>query len=228
VPLALRAWLRYLVPLTLLAVIACAPLLYIALKTTPPKSLPTARMQLRVPWMLAGFAWIGYLWLVAAAAPLVRSIADANPLSQLAAFIAGLRGLVRGFFPVLAAVAAILLGGLALFIPGAILLCLLSLTGASPQIRDALPAALLDSVQAVRASWRRVALTLAAIVVAGLVIALAVRLAYVPNVVISKAPLQKIAPAIRTFVRFTGIGLFALAPLAACALAACYRSQRSR
>lgn len=225
-PLALRAWLRYLVPLTLLAAIACGPLLYTALHAHVPKDIPSARMQVRIPWLLASFAWISQLWLVAAAAPLVRSVDMAEPLSQRRALWVGLCGLVRGALPVAAAVIAILLGGLALAIPGVLLLGLLSLTGASDALREPLPAPLLDSISAVRASWRRVVLTLAVIIVVALVITFVVQKLYVPAIK-SKVPPAKMLP-IRTFVRVVGISLFALSPLAACALAACYRSQRSR
>jgi hypothetical protein len=226
VPLALRAWLRYLVPLTLLAVITCAPLLYIALHAHAAKDVAAARIQVRVPWLLASFAWIFQLWLVAAAAPLVRSIADANPLSQIRALIAGLRGLVRGALPIAAVVAAILLGGLALAVPGVLLLVLLSLTGASEQLREPLPAPLLDSIAAVRVSWRRVVITLAAIIVVGLVVTFVVQKLYVPPIK-SKVPPSKLV-GIRTFLRVVGLSLTAMSPLAACLLAACYRSQRSR
>lgn len=225
-PLALRAWLRYLVPLTLLATITCAPLLYIALHAHAPKDIHSARVLVRIPWLLASFAWITQLWLLAAAAPLVRSVADANPLSQLRALIAGLRGLVRGALPIAAAIAAILLGGLALAVPGVLLLVLLSLTGASDQIREPLPAPLLDSIAAVRASWRRVVITLAAIIVVGLVVTFILQKHYVPPIR-SKVPPSKLI-GIRTFLRVVGLSLTAMSPLAACLLAACYRSQRSR
>lgn len=225
-PLALRAWLRYLVPLTLLAVITCAPLLYIALHAHAPKDIRSARVLVRIPWLLASFAWIAQLWLVAAAAPLVRSIADATPLSQLRALVAGLRGLVRGLLPIAAAIAAILLGGLALAVPGVLLLVLLSLTGASDQLREPLPAPLVDSIAAVRASWRRVVITLAAIIVVGLVVTFIVQTLYVPPIKSKVSPSKLVG--IRTFLRVAGLSLAAMSPLAACLLAACYRSQRSR
>lgn len=225
-PLALRAWLRYLVPLTLLAVITCGPLLYIALYAPAVKDIPHARIQVRIPWLLASFAWISQLWLVAAAAPLVRSVDTAQPSSQLGALWAGLCGLVRGALPFAAAVAAILLGGLALVVPGALLLLLLSLTGASDAIREPLPAPLLDSIAVVRANWQRVAITLGAIIVVGLLVTFVIQHIYVPPIK-AKVPPSKLLP-IRTFLRLVGLSLFAMSPLAACLLAACYRSQRSR
>src|ERR1041385_442452 len=126
VPRALRAWLRYLVPLTLLGALACGPILAIALRAPAVQDIPHARMQLRVPWLLASYAWVCQLWLVAGVAPAVRSVATAQPLSQLAALWAGLRGLVRGLVPVLVAVMAVMLGGVALAVPGIVLLVLLA------------------------------------------------------------------------------------------------------
>ena len=225
-PLALRAWLRYLVPLTLLALIACGPLLYLALHAVPVKDLAHARAQVRLPWILASVSWIAALWLSAAAAPLVRSIYSAEPLSQLGATWAGLRGLVRGALPIACAVIAILLGGLAFAAPGLVLLVLLSLTGASDSIREPLPAPLLDSIEAVRKGWLRAAITIAAIVVIALVLTYVLQRVYVPRIS-SKVPPSKLLP-IRTFLRLVGLSLAALTPLAACVLAACYRSQRSR
>jgi hypothetical protein len=161
---------------------------------------------------------------VAAAAPLVRSIDAAEPLSQLRALWAGLRGLVRGALPIAAAVAAILLGSLALAVPGVLLLVLLSLTGASDAIREPLPAPLLDSIAVVRANWKRVAMTLAAIVVAGFIVTFVVQSIYVPPIKSKVAPI-KLVP-IRTFLRVVGISLAAMSPLAACLIASCYRPRR--
>ena len=225
-PLALRAWLRYLVPLTLLALITCGPLLYVALHASAVKDIPHARIQVRIPWILASFAWIPQLWLVAAAAPLVRSVDTAQPLSQPGALWAGLRGLVRGALPFAAAVAAILLGSLALVVPGVLLLVLLCLTGASHAIREPLPAPLVDSIAAVRANWKRVVITLAAIIIVGLVVTFVIQHIYVPPIKNKVAP-SKLVP-IRTFLRLVGLSLAAMSPLAACLLAACYRSPRAR
>lgn len=225
-PLALRAWLRYLVPLALLALIACGPLLWVALTWPAAQDAPHARILVRIPWVLASVTWIWLVWLTAAAAPMVRSLVDGKPLSQLGALWWGLRGLVRGALPAAAAVVAIFLGGLALAVPGLLLLVLLALTGASDAIREPLPAPLLDSIAVARANAMRVAITVAAIVAVGFVIVFVLQHHYVPPLK-SKVPPSKLLP-LRTFLRVTGLALAAISPAAACVLAACYRSQRSR
>jgi hypothetical protein len=106
-----------------------------------------------------------------------------------------------------------------------VLLVLLSLTGASEDLRRPVPAALLDSIAAARASWKRLAISVAAIVVVGLVATYIAQRLYVP-VIKTKLPPSKLLP-IRTFVRVVGLSLAAMSPLAACVIAGCYRSQRS-
>lgn len=225
-PLALRAWLRYLVPLTVLSVIAFIPLLWIASRTGLAADLPKARAQVRLGWVLAAVAWASQLWLVAGAAPAVRGLVRGQPLSQLRAFSEGLRGLVRGFVPCLVAVLAVVLGGIALVVPGALLLVLLALTGASERLDQPPPAPLVDSVSVVRGNLGRVALIVLAIVVANLAIALVLQWQLVPHIT-RKVAASKLAP-IRTFVRMVPLVLAVAAPLAACALAAAYARLRSR
>jgi len=223
VPLALRAWLRYLVPLTLLAVIACAPILLVGLRAPAPLDLDQARRQIRIAWVLASFAWVFQLWLVAAVAPAVKSVAGASPLSQLRAFTGGIRGLVRGAIPVGIAVIAIILGSLALAVPGVILLVLLAQTGASDLLRSPPPAPHTDSIEVARASWKRTAIIVIGVVLASLAITLAVQLALVPHIT-RKVPVAKLLP-VRTYLRIVALGLTAASPLAACAIAALYRKK---
>jgi hypothetical protein len=158
--LAVRAYLRYAIPLTLLAAIVLAPWLLLALAVQVPRDLAGARGVLRVAWLLGATAWIGQLLLVGAAAPLVRALDAGAPLSQLRALGSGARQLARAALPWLAAVAAIAIGGLALAVPGLALLVLLSTTAASAE-RD-LSGALLESAGVVR---RRLPLALGAIAV---------------------------------------------------------------
>lgn len=210
VPLALRAWLRYLVPLTLLAFVACTPMWWLALRGPAPTDVAHARRLMRVAWAVVSTAWIWQLWLVAGVAPAVRSLADGTPLTQLAAFTAGLRGLAVKFIPVVIAILAIALGTLALVVPGILLLVLLATTGAVDSHTDAIAVA--------RAGMKRTALTVAAVIAGALLVGLACQLAIVPAIG-KKVPITKLA-SIRTFMRVLALSLTAFSPLAAAAIAA--------
>jgi hypothetical protein len=226
VPLVLRTWLRYVVPLTVLSGIVLVPVVYVALAARAPTDVVHARQLVRVGWILAGTAVGWQLLLVAAVAPAVRSMARGAPLSQLAVFTRGLGSLVRAIMPWLVAMAAVLLGGLALVVPGVLLLVLLSLTGASVRLKDEPGRALADSVDIVHVQLPRVALIVALIVVVDLAIAYAAQLALVPAMG-KKLAAGKLAP-VQTFVRAIAAALIALSPLAACALAAAYERATQR
>lgn len=225
-PLSLRAWLRYIVPLTLLALVVFVPLLYVAWRAGAAKDLMKARAQVRLGWMLAACACAFQLLLVAGVAPAVRGIASGRPLSQWRAFADGLRGLVRGLVPWLVAVAAVALGGVALVVPGALLLVLLSLTGASERLGEPPPVALVDSVAVARRGFAMVALAVAAIVVVNLAVTFALQTAIVPHIT-KKVPAAKLVP-VRTFVRYVPVAIAVLSPAAACVLAATYERLRAR
>jgi hypothetical protein len=210
VPLALRAWLRYLIPLTLLAIIACVPLLWIAWRWPAPPDVQRARIAMRITWALAATAWIWQLWLVAGVAPAVQSIVDGTPLSQARALIGGLRGLATKLIPVVITIFAITMGTVALVVPGVLLLVLLSTTGATESHAEAIAVG--------RANMKRLAITLAVVIVGALVIALACQLAIVPAIG-KKVAASKLLP-IRGFTRVVALSLTAYAPLAACAIAA--------
>jgi hypothetical protein len=220
VPITLRAWLRYVVPLTALAAVAFLPLLYIAWRVGAPQDLAKARVQVRIGWLLGGSALLLQLLVVAGVAPVVRGIVRGQPLSQWRAFVDGARNMLRGVVPWCIAVAAVMLGGVALVVPGVLLLVLSSLTGASTRLGEPPPAAIVDSVEVVRGSFARVALVVAAIVVVNLAVTYAVQTALVPHIA-KKVPAAKLLP-VRTFVRTVPLVLAALAPLAACTLAATY------
>lgn len=226
--LAVRTYVRYAVPLTVLSALALAPLLYVALRTGVPADAAKARAQLRVAWVLGGAAIACQLLLVAGVAPALRAVAGGAPLSQVRALGAGLGSLARGLLPWLVAMAAVLLGGVALVVPGVLVLALVSLTGASERLGERLgpplPAPIADSVAAVRAAWPRVALVLAAIVVVDLAIVFAVQTTYLPALG-KKASAAQLA-SLRAIVRATALALVAVSPLAACALAATYHRSR--
>lgn len=225
-PPTLRAWLRYVVPLTLLSAVALLPLVWLAFRAGVAPNIAKARAQLRLGWAIAAVAWTCQLWLVAGVAPALHGIWRGEPLSQLRALTRGLAGLARGFVPCLLVVLAVGLGGLALVVPGALLLVLFALTGASVELagtdaeRTAPTAALADSAAVARGRIVHVALLVVALVAVDLAIAFALQTHLVPRITGKATPAE--LEAIRTFVRAVPLALVVASPLGACALAAAY------
>ena len=93
--LALRTWLRYFAPLTLLAAVTALPVIAITAKLMPTLDLPHARWRFAIGGVLVFAAWIAQMWLVAAAAPAVRSLARGTPLTQGRALADGAANLAR-------------------------------------------------------------------------------------------------------------------------------------
>ena len=91
----MRTYVRYLIPLTLLAVIACAPIVYAALRARVPLDASSARGMLRDTIAIGATAWIWQLILAGAAAVMAEGVAAGAPLSQRAALWRGLGGLLR-------------------------------------------------------------------------------------------------------------------------------------
>jgi hypothetical protein len=222
--LTVRTWVHYFVPLTVIAALAMFIFAITGLRVALPGDLNAARIEMFLGWRLAATAWIFQIALVAAAAPAVRSIAIDEPLTQLQAFTRGIVNLARAIVPVGVALLAIVLGSVALLVPGLLLLGLFSLTGASEHLADPLPAPLMDSVEVVRANGKRVALVLLIIIGADLAIAAAAHLAILPALP-KKPPVSVLAPT-RNFVRIVAFALIAASPIPACALAALYGSKR--
>ena len=214
--LALRTLVRYAVPLAIASAIVVGPVVLVADRAPWPNNLPAANAALVRAWILAATGWMLVFVLVAAAAPLVRSLAAGAPLSQLAALRAAIANMLRMALPCIAAIGAVVVGGLALAVPALLLLALLSLTGASTE--RGMPAPLVDSVQAVRVQWKVVALIVIAMLVvhAALVVG-AWKLATVPFA-------KKLAPhqwaTYGNVARIVAIGLFASTPIFATLLAA--------
>lgn len=219
VTLALRTWLRYLVPLTLLAAIALAPVIAIALRMRAPVDPAGARAVVAAGWGLIAIAALGQLVLVGGAAGILRArppqALQVSQPSQLRAFGAGLVQLVRAVVPCLAAAATIAIGGLALVVPGLVLLVLLALTGASP-VRG-VPAALADSIAAARTRLWAVALAVAAMLAIDVAIGVAAQRAFV--VPLSRPPAPAQLAQVRLFVRVVVIALIVASPLPATVLA---------
>ena len=214
--LALRTLLRYLVPLAIVSTIVAAPVLLVAYRARWPHNMATANAAMLRASLLAATGWMLVLVLVAAAAPLVRSLSIDKPLSQLAATRAALANMLRMLLPCVAAIGAVLVGGLALVVPALVLLVALSLTGTSEE--RGMPAPLVDSVQAVRARWKLVAVIVFAILAVDAALVLgAWKLATVPFA-------KKLAPqqwaTYGNVARIVAIGVFATAPIFATLLAA--------
>jgi hypothetical protein len=214
--LALRTWLRYVLPLTIVSALVHIPVLRFAWKVELPKDAAAAKSLLVAVWLVAGTAWITQLVLVAAAAPAARSLAAGTPLAQWRALVAGLANVVRMVLPIGCVVAAVLVGGMALVVPGVLLLGLLALTAASTE--PGLPAPLLDSVAVVRKHWRPVAIAMGAILVIDLALAALAYLVLADPLPKKPAPAQ--LAAYRDVARAVTVGLAILSPLAASVLAA--------
>jgi hypothetical protein len=224
VSLTFRTWLRYLVPLTLLGVVALAAIAWLGLGVVPPTDAPSARAQMHLAWELAAAAWIFQLWLVAAVAPSMRGIARGKPLSQWQALSRGAINLVRAAVPCGIAVLAVILGGVALAIPGLALLVLLAMTGASDELGRALPAPLVDSVAVARASLRSIVVVVGLVIAVDLAIVVVAQLAILPALP-KKPPLALLLPS-RTFVRVVAAALVSVSPLLTSAIAAVYARRR--
>lgn len=219
-----RTYLRYAIPMTLLSALAFAPLLYLVSRINVPADAGQAKGVMRTAWLLVGMSIVPLLVLVGGVTPAVRSIADRAPASQLAALRLGIAGLVRAALPCLLAVVAMLLGSLALVIPGLLLLVLLSLSGATADGEGDLRTRIATGVAAARANIGSVA--------AILVVSIGIMLGAIyflqrglPIPLPKKAPAELLAT-FRLFARYAIIGIAIAAPIPAIALAAIAARER--
>ena len=169
--LAARTLGRYLVPLAIVSAIVCVPFALLAYASPWPRDLPTANAALARAFAIAGGAWMARFVVVGAAAPLARSLVAGAPLSQPRALGVAAGNALRMALPCLAAIAAVLVGGLALVVPALALVVLLSLTGASTE--RGMPAPLADSIAVVRARWQPVTAIVAVMLIVDVALALA-------------------------------------------------------
>ncbi len=212
-----RTYLRYVVPVTVLSAIAFLPLIYLAMRVPVPADANQVNGVVRTAWLLGGLSLVPLLVLVGGVAPAVRSIASGAPASQITALGAGMVSLVRAVVPVGIAVLAMMMGALALVIPGLALFVLLSLTGATGAPDRDLATRLTESVRAARANLLAVVLVLmATIVIAIGALYLLQRGLPVP---LPKAPKPELLATFRLFARYAIAGLALAAPLPAIALA---------
>jgi hypothetical protein len=211
---ALRTWLRYLVPLTLLSAVAMSPVIASALTTRAPLDAASASATLTRGWLLLAIAWPCQMVLVGGASAVARD----RP-SQLGALGAGLRQLVSAILPCLAAIAAIAVGSLALAVPGVLLFVLLAPAGASRA--RGVAAALTESIAVMRKQL--VVATLA--VLAMLAIDLAIGVAGFRALVgpMGRHPTPAQLAAVRSFVRTTALVLVVVSPFPATVLAMLHR-----
>jgi hypothetical protein len=216
---ALRTWLGYLVPLTLLSAIALSPLVILAARVHAPADAAVARSVIQLGWTLLAVAWLGQLLLVGGAAAMLT-----DPPSQLRAFTRGFLQLIRAVLPCLVAALAVAIGSLALVLPGLGLLVLLSLTAASRE--RGLPAPLLDSLAAARRQLPAVALAVLALFAIDAAIGLVAYHAFLAPLPGKPAPAQ--LAAVRDFVRAIALALVVLSPLPATVLATLHARAAAR
>jgi hypothetical protein len=152
---AVKATLHFIAPLALLSLAVFAPYLWVAWHTLVPTDPAALRPLFKAAWASLAFVGIAQLFLVGAAAGVARGT------TQLRALACGARQLVRGAVPLAIALLAVIVGALALVLPGLALLALFSLAAGSDA--PGLPAPLLESAEIVRRHWKRVAITLVAI-----------------------------------------------------------------
>jgi hypothetical protein len=207
---ALRTWLRYLVPLTLLSALALSPVLYLALTARIPADATAAMALRRLAWELVALASACQLVLVGAAAAVTRT----RP-SQLRAFTTGFLALLAAVGPCIAALTAIAIGSLALVIPGLLLLPQLALTGASTE--RGIRARLLDSITLARNNLLAVVLAVLALLALDAAIGLFAHLQL--SVPFPKRPSPAQLTSARHILQAVAIALVALSPLPATLLA---------
>lgn len=212
-PLALRAYLRFVGPLVLLSAVVFAPYLWLAWHTAVPADGVGVRAIVKLAYLSLAYVGAAQLLLVGAATPITR----APRLGQLRALAAGARQLVRAAVPCAIAICAVIAGGLALALPGLALLVLFSLTATSEAA--GLPAPLVDSALVVRRHGRRVVITLLAIALVDAAVIFACQ-----HLAIVSPAKKPITPAelalVPRVVHLFALGFALLSPLAGCALAA--------
>jgi hypothetical protein len=217
-----RVLLRQAPTVVVVSLVALAPLLLTTVRLPAPTSVAAAKALVRTTLGLVVATLPCVLILVGGVAPLARAVVADTPLPHRAALRAGLAGLARAVVPCLLAGAAILLGSLALVVPGLLLLGLFALTGASTAA--GLPAPLDDSAAIVRAHRRPVALVLVAwLGVVGLaMLVLYLRL----PLPLPKQPSAITLSAFRTFAHTSVLIAVAAGPVVATALAAIHARAR--
>jgi len=225
VSLALRTWIRYAVPLTLLAAIAFVPVIVFGWTRDVPADAAAARSTALVGYGLGVIAWVFQLALVGAVAPAVRGMADNGPGSQWQILTRGLRSGFAGLAPAAVVTMAVLVASVALVVPGVIVLGLLAPAAASREVGAPMPAPLVDTLAVTRRSVGAAIGLAVAILAIDVGIAVAVHaLLAVP--VATKMPSAASLERARSCVLATIGALVAISPLVAVHVAALYDVKR--
>ena len=227
VSLALRSWLRYVVPLTVLAVIPFIPVWFFAMRVTTPVDAAAAKSTVLVGYGLVAIAWVCQLVVVGAVAPAVRAVAAGETPPQLAILARGVHGIVGAIVPSIVVAAAVFAGSLALVVPGLVVLGLLAPTGASREIGKPLPRPLVDALAVTRKAMpMAIAIGVALLVIDAAIPIVLHRLMVVP--VQPKNPPHDALEHVRLFVRATAGALAIVSPLIAAHVAAVYEINRAK
>ncbi|MGE0549569.1 MAG: hypothetical protein AB7O24_13200 [Kofleriaceae bacterium] len=215
---AVRAYARYVVPMTVLSVLAFTPLIAIAVASAPPHNLAGATATIRIAWLFGAVAWMPVLALVAAAAHVISS-----PGSQLDVLRGGGAVLVKSAPACGAAIAAIVIGGAALVVPGVMLLVLFATTGAtaSGELSDRLT----TGAAIARTQWRSIAIVVALTLVAQLAIVYLAQRFGAPLPLPKKPNVLQLA-AVQRSLWIAIAGLIVTAPISAIALACIHVNAR--
>jgi hypothetical protein len=213
---ALRTYVRYAVPLTVISALALSPVLVLAFAARPPTDAAAARSILRLTWELIGVAAVAQLLVVGGVTPAARAIAAGRPLSQGRALAAGIGQLIRAFVPCVLAALTIAIGSLALVVPGVLLCVLLSLTGACAE--RGIQGAMADSIAVARRQLPRVAAVVAGMLVADVAVVMIARMVSLHAPLAAKPTPDQLL-AICHLVHVVAIALVVVAPLPATVLA---------
>jgi len=205
-----KAYARFAGPIAIATVVAMAPVWMLAMRATAPTDAAQIGSSDRLAWLMVGLAFVGQLVLVGAVA------ATRTSRSQLDALGDTLLGLLRAIVPCLVAVLAIVVGSLALALPGLALVALLAGTGAHTSENVPTREVLARTIAAARPH----ALVIGAIAFGMIAIDVGAVLALHKLIVVIPAKPQPAQLAVTvTFVRAVAGVLVATAPLFATALA---------
>jgi hypothetical protein len=200
---------------------------FFAMRVGTPVDAAAAKSTVVVGFGLVAIAWVCQLVVVGAVAPAVRAALAGETPSQLAILARGVHGIVGTIVPSVVVAAAVVAGGLALVIPGLVVLGLLAPTGASREIGKPLPRPLVDALAVTRNAMPMaiaIGIALLAIDIAIPIVLHKLLVAPVP----AKNPPHEVLDHIRLFVRATAGGLALVSPVIAAHVAAVYEINRAK
>jgi hypothetical protein len=225
--LALRSWLRHIAPLTLVSAIVMSPLAIYVFSLDTAHDLATAKAHIRVGFQAAAVAWMLQLVLVGGVAPAVFVTAGHERGSQIDVLARGLRRALRAVVPCALAACAIVVGFIAVVIPGFVLLILLAPVAATPAICEPLPAPLFAAVSAARRNFAAFVIAYLALLFVDAAIPLVAN-ALVAAPLPAKNPSPDALARATDFARVVALSFVVLSPLPTCAIAAAYANSAPR